>query len=88
MTSLINTRDWAIYACTSLYTSRVHTAKESGSIQQCSVSVPRALFNPHLPGGFLFCKSKNIKYLVLRYLKTGALPVKEFSEDWLFHDNA
>jgi hypothetical protein len=32
---------------------------------------------------FCFCKDKNIGYLVLRYLNTGALPFEEFSEDWL-----
>jgi len=31
-----------------------------------------------------FCKLKNINYLVLRYLNTGALPFKEYSEEWLF----
>jgi hypothetical protein len=32
----------------------------------------------------LFCQYKNIDYLVLRYLNTGALPFEEFSEEWLF----
>jgi len=33
---------------------------------------------------FRFCKLENIDYLVLRYLNTGALPFKEYSEEWLF----
>ena len=32
-----------------------------------------------------FCELKNIDYLVLRYLFTGALPFKEFSKEWLFN---
>jgi hypothetical protein len=35
---------------------------------------------------FCFCQLENIDYLVLRYLKAGALPFKEFSEEWLFND--
>jgi len=31
-----------------------------------------------------FCELKNIDYLVLRYLNSGALPFEEFSEEWLF----
>jgi hypothetical protein len=34
---------------------------------------------------FRFCQSENIDYLVLRYLNTGALPFKEWAEEWL-HD--
>jgi hypothetical protein len=30
---------------------------------------------------FHFCRLENINHLVLRYLNTGALPFKEFSED-------
>jgi hypothetical protein len=33
----------------------------------------------------LFCQYKNIDYLVLRYLNTGALPFEELSEEWLFN---
>jgi len=33
---------------------------------------------------FRFCELENIDYLVLRYLNTGALPLEEFSEEWLF----
>ena len=33
---------------------------------------------------FHFCKLKNIDYLVLRYLNTGALPFEEWAEEWLF----
>jgi len=33
---------------------------------------------------FHFCQLENIDYLVLRYLNTGALPFKEFSEKSLF----
>jgi hypothetical protein len=33
---------------------------------------------------FLFSLYENIDYLALRYLTTGALPFKEFSEEWLF----
>jgi hypothetical protein len=33
---------------------------------------------------FRFCQLENIDYLVLRYLNTGALPYKEYSEEWLF----
>jgi hypothetical protein len=33
---------------------------------------------------FGFCQLENIDYLVPRYLNTGALPFKEFSEEWLF----
>jgi hypothetical protein len=31
----------------------------------------------------LFCQLENIDYLVLRYLNTGAVPFKQFSEEWL-----
>jgi len=37
---------------------------------------------------FRFCQLENIDYLVLRYLNTGALPYKEFSEEWLFDREA
>jgi len=30
-----------------------------------------------------FSEPKNIDYLVLRYLKTGALPFEELSKEWL-----
>jgi len=30
-----------------------------------------------------FCELHNIDYLVLRYLNTGAPPLKEFAEKWL-----
>jgi hypothetical protein len=33
---------------------------------------------------FHFCQLENINYLELRYPNTGALPVEEFSEEWLF----
>jgi hypothetical protein len=32
---------------------------------------------------FHFCQLENIDYLVLRYLKTGALPFEEFAQKWL-----
>jgi hypothetical protein len=32
---------------------------------------------------FCFCQLENIDYLVLRYLKTGALPLEEWAEEWL-----
>jgi len=35
-----------------------------------------------------FCELENIDYLVLRYLNTGALPYKEFSEEWLYDGEA
>jgi len=33
---------------------------------------------------FHFCELENINYLVLKNLNTGALPVEEYSEEWLF----
>jgi hypothetical protein len=33
---------------------------------------------------FCFCQIESIDYLVLRYLNTGALPFKEWAEEWLF----
>jgi hypothetical protein len=33
---------------------------------------------------FRFCQLEKIKYLVLRYLNTGALPFEEWAEEWLF----
>jgi hypothetical protein len=35
-----------------------------------------------------FCQLENINYLELRYLNTGALPFKEYSEEWLFDNEA
>ena len=35
---------------------------------------------------FCCCELENLDYLVLRYLITGGLPFKEFSEEWLFED--
>jgi hypothetical protein len=32
---------------------------------------------------FRFCQLENIEYLVLRDLYTGALPFKEWAEEWL-----
>jgi hypothetical protein len=32
---------------------------------------------------FCFCQRESIKYLVLRYLITGALPFEEWAEEWL-----
>jgi hypothetical protein len=37
---------------------------------------------------FRICKLENIEYLVLTYLNTGALPHKEFIDDWLFDGEA
>jgi len=37
---------------------------------------------------FRFCQYENIDYLVLRYLNMAALPFEEFSEEWLFDDEA
>ena len=37
---------------------------------------------------FRFVQLKNIDSLVLRYLNTGLLPFKEFSEDLLFDEEA
>jgi len=37
---------------------------------------------------FCFCQLEDIDYLVLRYLNTGALLCKEFSEDWVFNGEA
>jgi hypothetical protein len=34
---------------------------------------------------FRFCELKTIGYLVLRYRHTGAVPFKEWAEEWL-HD--
>jgi hypothetical protein len=31
-----------------------------------------------------FCQLENIDYLVLRYIDIGALPLEEYSEEWLF----
>jgi hypothetical protein len=33
---------------------------------------------------FRFCQLENLDYLVLRYLNSGALPFKEWAEEWLF----
>jgi len=33
---------------------------------------------------FRFCQLENIDCLVLRYLRTGALPVEEWAEEWFF----
>jgi hypothetical protein len=33
---------------------------------------------------FRLCQLENIHYLVLRYLNTGTLPFKGYSEEWLF----
>jgi len=52
ITSLINTRDWALYAWTSLHTCRVCTATESQVFQQSSFPIGKGPFNPHLLGGF------------------------------------
>jgi hypothetical protein len=35
-----------------------------------------------------FSQIENIEDLVLRYLNTGALPFEEFSEEWLYDDEA
>jgi hypothetical protein len=35
---------------------------------------------------FRFCQLESIDFLVLRYLNTGALPFKEFFEEWLYDD--
>jgi hypothetical protein len=37
---------------------------------------------------FRFCQLENIDYPVLIYLNTGALPFKEYSEEWLFDNEA
>jgi hypothetical protein len=33
---------------------------------------------------FRFCQLRDIDYLVLRYINTGALPFEEWAEEWLF----
>jgi len=35
-----------------------------------------------------FCQLENIDRLVLTYHNTGALPFEEFSEEWLYEDEA
>jgi len=43
----------------------------------------------HIYGmGYHFCQLQNIDRLVLTYHNTGALPVGEFSEEWLYEDEA
>jgi hypothetical protein len=37
---------------------------------------------------FCFCQLENIDYPVLIYLNTGALPLQEYSEEWLFDNEA
>jgi len=37
---------------------------------------------------FCFCQLEGIDYLVLRYLNTGALPIEEYSKEWLFDGEA
>jgi hypothetical protein len=34
---------------------------------------------------FCFCELANIDYLWLGYLNTGALPLKEWADEWLHH---
>jgi hypothetical protein len=37
------------------------------------------------PVVFRFGQLENSDYMVLRYLNTGALPLEEFSEEWLYN---
>jgi hypothetical protein len=64
---------------------------ESGySLQQVVVSFGKLLSqlakphsSHHYQVVFHVCELKNINYLVLRYLNSGAPPFKEWAEEWL-----
>jgi len=58
ITSLIHTRDWVLYAWTSILTSRVHTAEDCQESQQFAFRIGRAPVNPHLDCGFLFLSTQ------------------------------
>ena len=58
ITSLIHTRDWALYAWTSLYTCRIRTAEESREFRQIDFRIGRAAFNPHLRCGLAFLSER------------------------------
>ena len=68
-----------------------HLTQQEFALQYIVESFSNLLFElaeqrlPHTYHGvFCFCELENIGYLVLRYLNTGKLLFKEFSEEWLF----
>jgi len=61
ISSLINTRDWAFYVWTSLHTCRVRTSTDCRVLRQSSLSVGKGPFNPHLPGGFTFLRTREYR---------------------------
>jgi len=58
ITSLINTCEWAFDVWISLHTSRVRTATDSRVSREITPSVGRGPFNPHVPGGFSFLRTR------------------------------
>jgi len=54
ITSLIHLRNHALCAWTQVHTMRIRTSTCYRDFRQSSLQFGRALFNPHLPGAFLF----------------------------------
>jgi len=58
ITSLIHIRDYPLYAWTQVHTIRVHTATSCRDFWQSALQFGRAPFNPHLPSGFKFLRTR------------------------------
>jgi len=61
ITSLIHTQDWAVYACTSIYSSPVRVAEDYREFRQFAFRIGRAPFNPHLLCGFSFLSTRQYR---------------------------
>jgi len=72
ISSLINLRDYPLYAWTQVYTIRIRTASDCRSIRRTAICAARAQFTPHLPGGFSFFAARESR-----------LPGVTVSEHWV-----
>ena len=58
ISSLINLRDYPLYAWTQTNTIRIRTLAGCRVVWRSSVQFARAPFNPHLQGGLSFCTAR------------------------------
>jgi len=58
ISSLLSTRDCATYAWTNIESTRVPTATSCWIFWQTTFRISRAVFNPHLPCGILFLRTR------------------------------
>jgi len=61
ITSLIHLRDYPLYPWSQVHTVRVRTATSCRDFPQSSSQFGRGPFNPHLPSGFTFLRTRRYR---------------------------